>query len=72
MKKFVLTVTETDSDTINIETDCAGFNGAEIIGFLDMKKQDLLDQMCRRTNFKRVRKYEDGSEEVTYVEVNEQ
>ena len=44
MKKFTMIVTD-DDGTISIDGENHGFNAMEIIGILETKKQDILDQM---------------------------
>lgn len=61
MKELVLRAIENDEGNLRIETTVSGFNGSEIIGILEIRKQDLLDQMCERAEFTRTRIYADGS-----------
>jgi len=44
MKKFTMIVT-VDDKTVNINGENHGFNAMEIVGFLEAKKQDILNQM---------------------------
>lgn len=45
-KKYTLIITtDTANDTLNIECENDGFNSFEILGFLDYKRQDVIDQM---------------------------
>ena len=55
-KKFTLTL-RIDGDNYTIETSNEGFTILELLGLLEAKKQDLIDQMCdklRNKTFKRV------------------
>lgn len=61
MKKFTMTITESDSGVITIGTECHGFNGNELVGLFEMKKLDLLAQMNPDTNFKRYILNPDGT-----------
>lgn len=45
MRKFNLTVTEETDGNFTIKTLNDGFNSAELIGFLECKKNDILDQI---------------------------
>lgn len=73
MKKFTLIATVNDlDDTITIESECEGFTAFELLGLLDHKRQDILDQMNdvqrRNVRFKRTAKNGDmivNIEEVT-------
>ena len=44
MKKFTMIVTD-DNNTVNINGENHGFNAMEIVGFLEAKKQDILNQL---------------------------
>jgi hypothetical protein len=60
MKKLVITFEETDQGMISCEVKNTGFNAAEIVGFLEMKKIDTIDQMNHPKLFKRYFIDEDG------------
>lgn len=61
MKRLTLIATQNADGTISIETNVDGFDGNEIVGILETKKYDIIDQMCGKTKFTRVRTYPDGS-----------
>lgn len=44
-KKFTLIVETNDDGTLNIIGENEGFNAFEVLGFLDLKRQDVLDQI---------------------------
>lgn len=45
MRKFKLMVTQDDNGCIKMEGYNEGFTASEIIGFLEIKKQDFINQM---------------------------
>lgn len=63
-KKFTLTV-EREDDNLRIEGNNDGFNVFEIIGFLRLKEQDLMDQFngkhVTNATFIRTAKAADGT-----------
>lgn len=48
IKRFNLSI-EIDDDMCNITTENNGFTAVELIGFLEMKQQDILDQLREET-----------------------
>lgn len=56
MKKFEFIVTVDDAHLINVSTVNEGFNAVELLGLIELKKNDILDQMYNQTEFKRVSK----------------
>lgn len=69
-KKFTLIIEETDNQ-IQIDGENKGFNAFELLGFLRLKEQDIMDQINDqqrdRVNFTRTVKNEDG----TILEITE-
>lgn len=57
-KKFTLILTEKEHGDSTISTENDGFNALEILGFLEMKQQDILEQLRHPTKF--VRKFANG------------
>lgn len=55
MRKFKLMMTQDDDGRITMEGCNEGFTASEIIGFLEIKKQDFIDQVTdtRSVRFKR-------------------
>lgn len=55
MRKFKLVMTQDDNGCITMEGCNEGFTASEIIGFLEIKKQDFINQMTdiRSVRFKR-------------------
>lgn len=51
-KKFVLTATEKDGQDL-IDCENEGFTALELLGILEVKKSDILEQMRRPADFKR-------------------
>ena len=70
MKKFVMTVTD-DGVNILIDGENTGFSAFELVGILDAKKQDILDQMNRPEKYKHVRKLNVDGEQLSIEEVEE-
>ena len=58
MKKFTLTLTEKENGDSTVITKNDGFTGLELLGFLEMKQQDILEQIRHPAKF--VRKTADG------------
>lgn len=58
-KKFILTLTEDDNGDATVHTENDGYNALELLGFLEMKQQDILEQLNHPAKF--VRKFADGS-----------
>lgn len=53
MKKFVITFTEKEDETIECHAVNQGFTGMELLGLLDMKKADVLKQFMYPDRFER-------------------
>ena len=70
MKKFVMTVTN-DGINILIDGENTGFNAMELVGILEAKKQDILDQMNHPEKYKHVRKINVDGEQLSIEEVEE-
>ena len=68
MKKFVMTVTD-DGVNIHIDGENTGFSGIELVGILDAKKQDILDQMNHPEKYKHVRKINVDGEQLSIEEI---
>ena len=61
MKKFSLTVTQ-DGDRVTIDCTNDGFYPLEIVGLLEWRKQDLMEQIQHPERYTRTVKTEDGRE----------
>lgn len=72
-KKYTMIVEATENSELNIRGENEGFNAFEILGFLDFKRQDVLDQindvMREKAHFKRTIKR--GDEIMEIEEVND-
>lgn len=64
-KSFKLTAYETREGTM-VETENEGYNAIEILGLLEAKKRDLMEQIYNPDRFKRIN-VSDGTE----IEVRE-
>ena len=65
MKRFSITFTIYD-EQMEINTEVEGFSGLEMLAALDIKREDIMDQCIHSAEFKRTRKFPDGTEiEVT-------
>ena len=65
MKRFKIIYT-IDDDQMKIETYVDGFSTLEMLAALDIKREDIMNQCTHSTEFKRTRKFPDGTEmEVT-------
>lgn len=53
MKKFVITFTENENETVECHAINQGFTGMELLGLLDMKKADILKQFMYPDRFER-------------------
>ena len=71
MKKFEMMVTLDDDGYINIVGHNDGFTGIEIIGFLEAKKQDLIEQMNHPEKFKYTRTCVLNGEQLSVKEVDD-
>ena len=65
-KSFKLTAYETREGTM-VETENEGYNAIEIIGLLEAKKRDIIEQIYNPEKFKRIN-VSDGTE----IEVREE
>ena len=62
MKKFTVTFTEDEyNKTIECKSTNQGFSAFEIIGLLEMKKEDLREQLTNEPKFKRYLINPDGT-----------
>lgn len=59
-KKFTMTATETNGN-LEIEFDNDGFNAFEIIGMLEHKQNDIIEQLNKPCEFKRYYIDENGN-----------
>ena len=65
MKRFQIIYT-IDDDQMKIETYVDGFSTLEMLAALDIKREDIMNQCIHFAEFKRTRKFPDGTEmEVT-------
>ncbi len=65
MKRFSITFTIYD-EQMEIKTEVEGFSTLEMLAALDIKREDIMDQCIHSAEFKRTRKFPDGTEmEVT-------
>lgn len=65
MKRFSITFTIYD-EQMEIKTEVEGFSTLEMLSALDIKREDIMDQCIHSAEFKRTRKFPDGTEmEVT-------
>ena len=65
MKRFSITFTIYD-EQMEIDTEVEGFSGLEMLAALDIKREDIMNQCIHSSEFKRTRKFSDGTEmEVT-------
>lgn len=70
MKRFKIIYTIDDDqmkdDQMKIETYVDGFSTLEMLAALDIKREDIMNQCIHFAEFKRTRKFPDGTEmEVT-------
>ena len=68
MKKFVMTVTD-DGVNILIDGENTGFSAIELVGILDAKKQDILDQMNHPEKYKHTRILNKDDDQISIEEV---
>lgn len=65
MKRFSIICTCYDNQ-MKIETEVEGFSTIEMLAALDIKREDIMQQCIHSAEFKRTRKFQDGTEmEVT-------
>lgn len=69
-RKFEMTVVA-DDDGISINGENHGFTALEIVGFLEAKKQDILNQLYCPEKFKLTRTTEVDGEQIAIEEVEE-
>lgn len=60
MKEFILHITS-DEKMINFDTQNIGFNAFELIGMLETKKNDIIEQCNQQARFSRT-VIQDGKE----------
>lgn len=60
MKRFEFIV-EDDGDRRTLSTTNDGFNAAELLGYLEMKRQDIMHQVLEPDSFKRTLIDDDGN-----------
>lgn len=70
-KKFEMVVSLTEDGKFETTVNNDGFNALEIIGFLEMKKQDVLDQINHPENFKYTRTFTNENGEKIAIEEKE-
>lgn len=58
-KQFTLILTEMNNGGATVSTENDGFSALEILGLLEMKQQDILEQLRHPAKF--VRKFTDGA-----------
>ena len=68
MKKFVMTVTD-NGVNILIDGENTGFSAIELVGILDAKKQDILDQMNHPEKYKHTRILNKDDDQISIEEV---
>ena len=61
MKRFSIICTVYD-DQMEIATEVEGFSTLEMLAALDIKREDIMNQCIHSAEFKRTRKFPDGSE----------
>ena len=71
MKKFTMEVTMDLDGSIEVSGENNGFNAFELIAFLELKKQDIIDQVNNKDKFEYKRSYIDESGEKIEVTKNE-
>lgn len=65
MKRFSIICTCYD-EQMEIKTEVEGFSTIEMLAALDIKREDIMQQCIHSAEFKRTRKFPDGTEmEVT-------
>ncbi len=65
MKRFSIICTAYD-EQMEIKTEVEGFSTLEMLAALDIKREDIMNQCIHFAEFKRTRKFPDGTEmEVT-------
>ena len=69
MKKFELTVTE-ENGQLNTIGNNDGFNALELVGLLELKKQDVINQIKHPEKFKHTRTVVKDGEKIAIEEVD--
>ncbi len=64
MKRFsiICTVYDDQMEMMEIATEVEGFSTLEMLAALDIKREDIMNQCIHSAEFKRTRKFPDGSE----------
>lgn len=60
IKKCEIVFEENDG-ILNVSATNSGFSGVELVGLLETKKQDIVDQLIGHSRFKRIVKNPDGT-----------
>lgn len=60
MKYYTFVIKQTDEGKLTFRGTCKGFNSFEIIGFLERKKQDIMQQITGEIKPDFVRKVHEG------------
>lgn len=68
-KRFELIVTVNEDDTCAIESSNDGFKAVEILGFLEIKRQDIIEQINRPDKFKHTRTTVVDGEQISIEDV---
>lgn len=71
MKKFVMTVTD-NGVNILIDGENTGFSAFELVGILDAKKQDILDQMNHPEKYKHTRILNKDDDQISIEEITQE
>ena len=69
LKKCELIMTQNEDGTISVDGNNDGFNALELVGFLEMKKQDILEQINHPEKFKHTRTLVKDGEQFKVEEV---
>ena len=62
---------DTTTNTLNTTSEVEGFDALEILGLLELRKQDIMQQLYNPNEFERVRKYENGESDKVIYKGNE-
>jgi hypothetical protein len=72
MKEFILTVTVDNKGALIFDGHNDGFTAPEIVAFLEIKKQDIIDQITQPDRFVHKRTFvNNNGEEISVEEVEE-